>query len=81
MTVPVLWDTKTNTIVNNDSAEIIRMLNSEFNAFARHPDDDYCPEFRGEIDELNALIYGTVNHGVYGAGFAGKEGQVRERGC
>ena len=72
VTVPVLWDTKTNTIVNNESAEIARMLNSEFNAFARHPDDDYYPmESRGEIDELNALIYNTVNHGVYRAGFAG----------
>ena len=54
----MLWDTKTNTIVNNESAEIMRMLNSEFNAFARHPDDDYYPaELRREIDELNTLIY------------------------
>jgi glutathionyl-hydroquinone reductase len=71
VTVPVLWDTKTNTIVNNESAEIMRMLNSEFNAFARHPEDDYYPaESRREIDELNTLIYATVNHGVYRAGFA-----------
>jgi putative glutathione S-transferase len=50
------------------------MLNSEFNAFARHPDDDYYPvESRREIDELNALIYSTVNHGVYRAGFAGRQ--------
>lgn len=74
VTVPVLWDTKTNTIVSNESAEIVRMLNREFNAFARHPDDDYYPvESRGEIDELNALIYSTVNHGVYRAGFAGRQ--------
>jgi putative glutathione S-transferase len=74
VTVPVLWDTKTNTIVSNESAEIVRMLNSEFNAFARHPDDDYYPvESRREIDELNALIYSTVNHGVYRAGFAGRQ--------
>jgi glutathionyl-hydroquinone reductase len=74
VTVPVLWDTKTNTIVSNESAEIVRMLNSEFNAFAHRPDDDYYPvESRGEIDELNALIYSTVNHGVYRAGFARKQ--------
>jgi putative glutathione S-transferase len=76
VTVPVLWDTKTNTIVNNESAEIMRMLNSEFNAFARYPDDDYYPaESRQEIDELNELIYRTVNHGVYRAGFAGVQDQ------
>jgi putative glutathione S-transferase len=74
VTVPVLWDTKTNIIVNNESAEILRMLNGEFNAFARHPDDDYYPaETRGEIDDLNALIYSNVNHGVYRAGFAGRQ--------
>jgi glutathionyl-hydroquinone reductase len=73
-TVPVLWDTKTKTIVNNESAEIARMLNSEFNAFARRPADDYYPaESRREIDELNALIYTTINHGVYRAGFAGRQ--------
>jgi putative glutathione S-transferase len=73
-TVPVLWDTKTNTIVNNESAEIMRMLNSEFNAFARYPDDDYYPaELRLEIDELNSLIYSSVNHGVYRAGFAARQ--------
>jgi glutathionyl-hydroquinone reductase len=74
VTVPILWDTKTKTIVSNESAEIVRMLNCEFNALARHPDDDYYPvELRGEIDELNALIYSTVNHGVYRAGFAGRQ--------
>jgi putative glutathione S-transferase len=74
VTVPVLWDTKTNTIVNNESAEIVRMLNGEFNAFARRPHDDFYPaESRREIDELNALIYSTVNHGVYRAGFAGRQ--------
>jgi glutathionyl-hydroquinone reductase len=74
VTVPALWDTKTKTIVSNESAEIVRMLNSEFNAFAGHPADDYYPvELRGEIDELNALIYRTVNDGVYRAGFAGRQ--------
>jgi putative glutathione S-transferase len=74
VTVPTLWDTKTNTIVNNESAEIVRMLNSEFDAFARHPGNDYYPmELRGEIDELNARIYSAVNHGVYRAGFAGRQ--------
>jgi putative glutathione S-transferase len=74
VTVPVLWDTQTNTIVSNESAEIVRMLNSEFNAFAQHPQDDYYPpELRAEIDELNAVIYRAVNHGVYRAGFAGNQ--------
>jgi glutathionyl-hydroquinone reductase len=74
VTVPVLWDTRTNTIVNNESADIVRMLNSEFDAFARYPNEDYYPaESRLEIDELNELIYRTVNHGVYRAGFAGAQ--------
>jgi putative glutathione S-transferase len=71
VTVPVLWDTQTGVIVNNESSEIIEMLNSEFDAVAVHPDLDLYPEAqRAEIDELNARIYDTVNNGVYRSGFA-----------
>ncbi len=71
VTVPVLWDRKTATIVNNESAEIIRMLNREFNAFAARDWSDLYPDsLRPEIDRWNALIYPTVNNGVYRAGFA-----------
>ncbi len=71
VTVPALWDRKTRTIVNNESSEIIRMLNREFDAFATMPLPDMYPEaLRGEIDRWNELIYPTVNNGVYRAGFA-----------
>lgn len=71
VTVPVLWDTQTATIVNNESAEIIRMLNREFDAFAtRKLPDLYPADLRREIDRLNERIYRTVNNGVYRAGFA-----------
>lgn len=74
VTVPVLWDKEKKTIVNNESAEIIRMLNSEFNAFCPTEDrarlDLYPQPLRAQIDELNAWIYKSVNSGVYRAGFA-----------
>jgi putative glutathione S-transferase len=71
VTVPVLWDRNTAAIVNNESAEIIRMLNREFNAFASRDLPDLYPDsLRPEIDRWNALIYPTVNNGVYRAGFA-----------
>jgi putative glutathione S-transferase len=74
ITVPVLWDTKLGTIVNNESAEIIRMLNSELNAFARQPERDLYPaEHATEIDALNAWIYPSVNNGVYRCGFATRQ--------
>jgi len=70
-TVPVLFDKKLQTIVNNESSEIIRMLNSEFNTFAEHPELDLYPEnLRKEIDEVNSWIYTTINNGVYKCGFA-----------
>lgn len=70
-TVPVLWDTETNTIVNNESAEIIVMLNAEFNEFAKHPDLDLYPvSQREKIDSWNDKIYNSVNNGVYRCGFA-----------
>lgn len=71
VTVPTLWDRKTQTIVNNESAEIIRMLNSEFDEFAENDLPDLYPaSFRALIDELNDRIYKTVNNGVYRCGFA-----------
>jgi putative glutathione S-transferase len=71
VTVPVLWDTQTRTIVNNESSEIIRMLNREFDAFAARAFPDLCPaELRAEIDAVNERVYRTVNNGVYRAGFA-----------
>jgi putative glutathione S-transferase len=70
VTVPVLWDKQRKTIVNNESAEIIRMLNSAFNAFTKDR-ADYAPHaLLGEIDTINARIFETVNNGVYRAGFA-----------
>lgn len=70
VTVPVLWDKQTNTIVNNESAEIIRMLNSAFDAFTDVRADYYPEPLRDDIDALNAHIYDTVNNGVYRCGFA-----------
>jgi putative glutathione S-transferase len=71
VSVPVLWDTRTGRIVNNESADIIVMLNEAFDAFAAHPEVDfYPPQLRAEIDELNGVVYETVNNGVYRAGFA-----------
>ncbi len=70
-TVPVLWDKQSKTIVNNESAEIIRMFNSAFSAFPRVTSVDYYPSsLTGEIDALNAEIYQHVNNGVYRCGFA-----------
>ena len=70
VTVPVLWDKKQGTIVNNESSEIIRMFNSEFNAITGNA-IDLCPaDLRAEIDSINDFVYGAVNNGVYKAGFA-----------
>ncbi len=70
-TVPVLWDQKTKTIVNNESAEIIVILNSQFNDFAQHPDLDLYPEaISSEIETWNEKIYPAINNGVYRCGFA-----------
>jgi putative glutathione S-transferase len=69
VTVPVLWDKKQDTIVSNESADILRMFNSAFGASAAQ--DDYCPKaLRAEIDAVNERIYGTLNNAVYRAGFA-----------
>jgi putative glutathione S-transferase len=70
VTVPVLWDKKTGTIVSNESSEIIRMFNSAFDGVGARPGDYYPAELRNQIDEINARIYSCVNNGVYKAGFA-----------
>jgi glutathionyl-hydroquinone reductase len=69
-TVPVLWDRKTRTIVNNESSEIIRMLNTEFDEFGDTALDLYPEALRSAIDEVNAFVYDTINNGVYRCGFA-----------
>lgn len=70
VTVPVLWDKQRNTIVSNESAEIIRMFNSAFDGLTGSTDDFYPEDLREEIDALNAEIYDKVNNGVYKCGFA-----------
>src|SRR6185503_2950202 len=70
VTVPTLWDRKQRTIVNNESAEIIRMLNTEFSKWADNSLDLYPERLRKDIDEINTLVYERVNNGVYRCGFA-----------
>lgn len=70
VTVPVLWDKKTETIVSNESAEIIRMFNTAFNHLTGNTHDYYPEELRETIDEVNEKVYATINNGVYRAGFA-----------
>jgi len=70
VTVPVLWDKKTQRIVSNESAEIIRMFNSAFNALTGNERDFYPQSLRSEIDEVNEFVYHNINNGVYRAGFA-----------
>jgi glutathionyl-hydroquinone reductase len=70
VTVPVLWDRERNTIVNNESSEIIRMFNAAFDAVGATGPDLYPVAHRAAIDGLNASIYETVNNGVYKCGFA-----------
>ena len=69
-TVPVLWDKESNAIVNNESSDILRMLNSEFDEITHDVTDYYPAALAAEIDEVNAQIYDSVNNGVYRAGFA-----------
>ncbi len=74
ITVPVLWDRQTGQIVNNESAEILRMFNSEFETRASRPDLDlYRESKRKQIDEVNDWIYPCINNGVYRCGFATKQ--------
>jgi putative glutathione S-transferase len=73
VTVPVLWDKKTSRIVNNESADIIRMLNSAFDGIGAKAGDYYPESLRAEIDAVNKRVYDTLNNGVYKAGFAGSQ--------
>ena len=77
-TVPVLWDKTTSTLVNNESADILRMLGTVFAPLAKHPVELYPERLHDEIDELNKLIYERVNNAVYKAGFATRQ-EVYER--
>jgi len=70
VTVPMLWDKKTGTIVSNESSEIIRMFNSAFDHLGATPGDFYPEALREEIDEVNDRVYHTLNNGVYKCGFA-----------
>ena len=70
VTVPILWDKSQNTIVSNESSEIIRMLNSAFDGITGNADDYWPQEMRDAIEDVNARIYSTVNNGVYKSGFA-----------
>ncbi|MCA9401196.1 MAG: glutathione S-transferase family protein [Candidatus Omnitrophica bacterium] len=78
VTVPVLWDKKTQAIVNNESSDIIRMFNSEFNFLTGNKDDYYPRPLRQKIDEMNDFIYPRVNNGVYRCGFATKQKAYEE---
>jgi len=70
-TVPILWDKKQSTIVSNESADIIKMLNSEFNEFAKSPDMDLDPsDLRKSMESVDEWIYPSINNGVYRCGFA-----------
>ena len=78
-TVPLLWDKQENRAVNNESSEIIRMLNSEFNEFAAEPDLDLYPEdLREEIDSINERVYGSINDGVAHCGYATSQSAYEE---
>lgn len=78
VTVPILWDKQTQTIVNNESSEIIRMFNSGFDSLGAKEGDYYPENLRAEIDELNDRIYHTVNNGVYKCGFATTQSAYEE---
>jgi len=74
VTVPVLWDRERQTIVNNESSEIIRMFNSAFDGLTGNRKDFYPELLRPEIDAINAFVYDRINNGVYRAGFATEQG-------
>lgn len=78
VTVPVLWDQQTQTIVSNESSEIIRMFNRAFDHLGAKPGDYYPDDLRSEIDVVNDRIYNTVNNGVYKAGFATTQAAYEE---
>ena len=70
VTVPILWDKKNSKIVNNESADIIRIFNSAFDPITKNKEDFYPQPLRDKIDEINDLIYNKINNGVYKVGFA-----------
>jgi putative glutathione S-transferase len=74
ITVPVLWDKQRQVIVNNESADIIRIFNSAFNHITGNCLDLYPPHLQNEIDEINELVYHKINNGVYKSGFATTQG-------
>jgi len=78
VTVPVLWDRERETIVSNESAEIIRMLTQAWDGLGARPGDFYPAEHRAAIDAINADIYDRVNNGVYKAGFATTQSAYEE---
>jgi len=78
VSVPVLWDKEKRTIVNNESSEIIRMLNSAFDAFTNERTDYYPAELRHEIDAINERVFASVNNGVYRSGFASTQDAYEE---
>jgi putative glutathione S-transferase len=78
VSVPVLWDKQRRTIVSNESSEIIRMLNSAFDAHTNNRVDYYPADLRPEIDRVNDLVYSNVNNGVYRAGFATEQSAYEE---
>lgn len=81
VTTPTLWDRERETIVSNESADIIRMFNSAFDGVAGHPERDYYPKERREaIEAINAEVYDDVNNGVYKAGFATQQ-DAYEQAC
>lgn len=78
VTVPVLWDKHTSTIVSNESADIIRMMNSAFDGLGAKVGDYYPAALRGDIDRINSETYDRVNNGVYKAGFATSQSAYEE---
>ena len=81
MTVPVLWDTEDQVIINNESADIIEMLNDDWSFVAKHPDLDLMPEYlRKEREDLNVWVYEHINNAVYRTGFASNQ-VVYEKEC
>jgi putative glutathione S-transferase len=81
VTVPVLWDKETGTVVNNESGEVLRLLNSAFGDLADDAIDLYPEPLRDEIDAVNARVYDTVNNGVYKAGFTTSQEVYEREAC
>lgn len=78
VTVPILWDTKTKQIVNNESADIIRIFNRDFNTLTNNTLDYYPEPLTADIDEMNDMVYHNINNGVYKAGFATTQAAYEE---